>query len=278
LLAIVAAVLCGDLIAMLVPRLRSDHVPRWARRAPRLRVAVANVFVDNPTPRDAARQLVRCGADVIVIAEATPEFIRLFDAAGGKSRYPHRVLDPDDHSDYAVAVVSRRPLQDGSRMEQLGQLNLAIARVAVGATTTTVVGLNPRATFDPDGHETWKEQIAALEQFVPTVSGPLLVAGDLNGTRFRPEFDELLDHGLSDCLDAVGQAWTPSFSLRSVRLLGALGNIARLDHALGNDGVHALRAHNMEACGSDHLPFLLTVAVRTAPPDGAERPLSSAAA
>jgi endonuclease/exonuclease/phosphatase (EEP) superfamily protein YafD len=261
LLAAVAALLTIYHVVLVVPRAIADRVPRWARRAPRFRLVVANVFVDNPTPAAAANQLVGSAADVIVIAEATPAFMKVFDAAGGDAAYPHRVLDPSDTTDYAVAIVSRIALLAGSEVRRLGPLNLAVARVDIGGVATTIAALNPQATFDPGGHELWKQQIAALRSFVPTVHGPLVVAGDLNTTRFRPEFQELLDTGLEDCIDALGQSWKPSFSLRSILPFGA-PPIARLDHALGNGGVRGLRMRNLAARGSDHLPFVIDLAVR----------------
>ena len=91
-----------------------------------------------------------------------------------------------------------------------------VAKVDIGGVVTTIATLNPQATFDPDGYEIWKRQIEALKSFIPGVQGPLVIAGDLNTTRFRPEFQELLDTGLTDCIDSLGQAWKPSFSLRSV--------------------------------------------------------------
>ncbi len=201
-------------------------------------------------------------ADVIVIAEATPDFMGTFDDVGGLTSHPHRVSDPSDTSDYAVAIASRLPLGPGSGMRDLGPLRVALAEIEVGGVVTTVAGLNPRATFDEDGQEIWKEQIAELREFVPTVATPLVVAGDLNSTKFRPEFEELLTLGLTDAIDALGQAWKPSFSLSSVWPLGALGVIARLDQALVNEDITALRVHNLKACGSDHLPFVITLAVR----------------
>ena len=262
LLAFAAAALTAYHAVLVVPRLVSDHIPAWARTAPRFRLAVANVFVDNPTPQAAAKQLVGSGAELIVIAEATPEFMECFDAAGGNESHPHRVCDPTDTSDYAVAIASRLPLGDRSGMRTIGLLQLAIAVVDIDGVMTTIVALNPMAAFDPHGQETWKQQIEALKTFIPTVSGPLVVAGDLNTTRYRPEFEELLEAGLTDGIDSLGQAWKPSFSLKSVWPLGALGLIARLDHALVNDRIRALNVHNLRPRGSDHLPFVITLAVR----------------
>jgi endonuclease/exonuclease/phosphatase (EEP) superfamily protein YafD len=176
--------------------------------------------------------------------------------------YPHRVADPEDHSDYAITLASRRPLGERSRMHTIGPLRLALGDIDVGGVGALVVGLNPMATVDPGGHETWQEQIDALTEFVPTVSGPLLVVGDLNTTRFRPEFGRLLDLGLTDGIDSLGKGLKASFKLSATGALAAVGPVARLDHALVNHGMQALALENLEPCGSDHLPFWLLLAVR----------------
>ena len=248
------------MLPRLVPERRSSA---WAESAPRLRLAVANVYVDNKTPRDAAAQLVSCDADVIVIAEATPKFIAAFDEVGGHEAYPHRLNDPNDTSDYAVLIASRIPIGESSRIEKVGPLTLACAEVCIDDITVTIATLNPMATLDPEGHTIWKEQIDALEKFLPTITGPLVVAGDLNMTSYRPEFKALLRLGLSDAIDSLGKALKPSFSLKSVWPLGAFGAIARLDHALTNDLVRAVSIENMEECGSDHIPFVITLALRS---------------
>jgi endonuclease/exonuclease/phosphatase (EEP) superfamily protein YafD len=262
LLASAGAVLIAYHVVLVVPRLISQRVPAWAKDAPRFTLAVANVYVDNTTPEASAQQLAQCGADVIVIAEATPEFMGIFDSVGGDGSHPHRVSDPHDTSDYAVAIASRLPLGGGSQMRSLGPLCLAVAVVEVGGILTTIAGLNPRSTFDADGQEIWKDQMDQLMNYVPSVAGPLVVAGDLNSTEFRPEFEDLLEVGLDDAIDALGQAWKPSFSLKSVWPLGVFGVVARLDQALVNDRICALRIRNLKPRGSDHLPFLITLSVR----------------
>ena len=41
-------------VALFAPRLRRDSLPPWVPEAPRIAIAVANVFVDNPTPQRTA--------------------------------------------------------------------------------------------------------------------------------------------------------------------------------------------------------------------------------
>ena len=271
LLAVIGAMLSVYHLSLFVPRLFAARVPRWAKRAPTLDIVVANVFVDNETPDDAARQLVAASADVVIVVESTAAFLAIFDEVGGSSAYPNRVSDPDDHGDYAVTIATKRPLGAQSRMMTIGPLRLAIADVDVEGLSVLVVGLNPMATVDPGGHETWKEQIEALKEFAPTIIGPLIIAGDLNTTRYRPEFEELLELGLHDAIDALGKGLDPSFKLSAEGVLSTVGAVARLDHALVNDGVFPLAMEDLEPCGSDHQPFKLRVAVRAEGGTNADR-------
>ena len=265
LLAAIGAVLSLYHLAVVLPRLFAARPPRWVKQAPALDIVVANVFIDNKTPRDAARQLIDTVADIVIVVESTAAFMAMFDEVGGTDTYPYRVTDPDDDSDYAVTVASKRELGPRSRMTIIGQLRLAIADVEIDGVSVLVVALNPMATVDPGGHDAWKEQIEALKEFVPTITGPMIIAGDLNTTRYRPEFEELLGLGLTDAIDALGKGLNPSFKLGADGVLAAVGAVARLDHALVNDKAFPRSVENLEPCGSDHLPFKLRVAVRVAP-------------
>lgn len=262
LLAAVGAALCVYHVAIVVPRFLAARVPRWAKRAPTLDIVVANVFIDNKTPDAAARQLLTTSADVVIVVESTDAFMAVFDEVGGRDTYPYRVSDPNDHSDYAVTVVCKRELGPRSLMTTIGPLRLAIADVDVEGIGTLVIGLNPMAAVDPGGMETWKEQIEVLKDFIPTLSGPVIIAGDLNTTRYRPEFEELLELGLRDAVDSLGKGLDPSFSLGADGVLGAVPAVARLDHALVNDCVFPLAMEDLEPCGSDHQPFKLKLAAR----------------
>jgi endonuclease/exonuclease/phosphatase family metal-dependent hydrolase len=100
--------------------------------------------------------------------------------------------------------------------------------------------------------------IAAL----PSLDRPFVLAGDFNTTVFRPDYKRLLEAGFTDAHDALGKGLTTSFKLSAEGALAAPGTVVRLDHALLSEGVHALHTEDLEACGSDHLPFRLTLAVR----------------
>jgi endonuclease/exonuclease/phosphatase (EEP) superfamily protein YafD len=94
------------------------------------------------------------------------------------------------------------------------------------------------------------------------VDGPFVIAGDFNSTRFRPEFKRLLDAGLIDAHDTLGRGLSTSFQLAATGALAAAGGIVRLDHALLSDGVWPVSSRDLDAGGSDHVPFVVTLAVR----------------
>ena len=267
LLMTVAAVLWVYHVILLVPRLMADPTPSWVPGAPRVSLVVANVFVDNQTPADAAQQLVGAGGDVVVIVESTGDFMAIFDDQGGADAYPNRVADPDNASDYAVAIVTNRALGQRSKFCTVGPLRVVVAEVEMDGTSLLIVALNPMATLDAGGHETWKEQLQALEDFLPTLDGPIVIAGDLNSTRFRPEFEQIMALGYADAIDALGKGLSASFKLAA---RSGLCGVVRLDHALTNSEVHGVSMKNLEACGSDHIPFQVELAVRVNPqPDEA---------
>ena len=262
LLAGSAAVLVAYQLVLLIPRLVASRVPHWVREAPKLDLLVANVFIDNKTPAALARALLARGGDVMVILEWNASFVREFDAAGGRDAYSYRVFDPDDTSDYAVGIVSKKPLLEESKVVTLGRLKLTKAAVDVGGPTLTIVGLNPTAAVDPGGFEEWDQQLDALIRHVPSLRGPFVVAGDLNTTTYRPKVRELLATGLVDAHESLGQGLSSSFKLSADGVLAVPGAVVRLDHVFLSDDVRAVSAEDLPSEGSDHVPFVVTLAVR----------------
>lgn len=261
-LVLIAGLLACYQLVVVVPRMMANHVPRWVTHAPKLRVLVVNVFVDNKTPGALARSVLEANADIIVIVEWNRTFLHEFDAAGGAESYPHRVVDPDDRSDYAVGIVSRTPLSSRSRVLQAGPLNIAQAVLDVGHRCFTVLGVNPMAAVDPGGYEQWKLQVDALIAHLPTVEEPFVVAGDLNTTTFRSKVRDLLDQGLTDAHESLGYGMSASFKLAADGVLSAPGAVVRLDHVLLGEDVRAVSVDDLPSNGSDHLPFVATLAVK----------------
>ena len=182
-LAAVAALLVLAQLLILVPLLRTKSPPRWARTAPTIKIVVANVYIDNPDPGATARQLLATEATLLIVSEWNAQLVAAFDAAGGRSMYPHRLFDPNDHSDYAVGVMSKVPFAR-SEMLSFGGLTAATVDVLCGATKLTVVGMNPTAAVDPGGFMLWKTQMDIVAANVSKIRNP-------TDPRWGPQHDPL---------------------------------------------------------------------------------------
>ena len=247
-------------VAIVAGSMIGDEVPSWVDGAPRLRVVVANVFIENDDPAAAAQAVLAVDADVIVIVESNPAFLAAFDEAGGAARFPARVtggVPPD----YLVTVASALPI-DPDTVGEEQTLFAPQAVIRCGTDQLELVGVNPAAAVDPGGYEQWQRQLAGLEEVAAGSAGPLVIAGDLNTTQFRPDFEQLLESGLRDAHSAVGEGLDASFKLAADGPLSSLGTVARLDRLLFNDRVWPVELTDLEVPGSDHEGFVAQLAVR----------------
>lgn len=265
LLATTAGLLCLYHVALMAPRARSARRPRWVRHAPVLRIGSANVFVDNPTPERSAAGLLAVDIDVLIINESTPAFLQAFERVGGHQVFPYCLTDPADDSTYAISVFSRHPFLPGTGFSSIGTSRVARLPLMVNGTPVSLVAVHLYASLETNGYEIWAEQMHDLRRYLLGAPSRELIVGDFNTTHFRPEFLELLSTGVRDAHDTLGRGWSRSIKISATGLLSSLGPIARLDHALLTDGVWPLQVRNLPARGSDHLPFVLSVAIR---PDG----------
>ncbi len=261
-LAAAAAGFVGIHLAVVLPPLARGPVPAWAESAPRLSIVVANVFVDNRTPDRAAAALVGTGADLLVVAERTDAFMAGFLAAGGEAAYPSRLDGPVDRPDYAMTIAARVPLLLGSEVLQSGALTAISAVVDGGPRPVTVLGVHLSALLAPGGFRTWRKEIRELGELLATMTPPFVVVGDFNSSRFRPEFARLVRRaGLTDVHGGVGKGLSRSLKLSARGFLASVPAFTRVDHALVSPGVHALDVRNLETAGSDHHPFMATLAI-----------------
>ena len=253
---------------ILMALVRSRPVPRWVEHAPRTSVAVANIYVGNDQLEAASSQLLAAKADVLVVVETSPEFRRIFDEAGASTLYPFRTFDPEDRSDYAASMYSRhKPLS--LEMICIGELPAARAVVDCNGVSLEILGVIPSAAVDPGGYERWHRQMDSLLRYARASSGPLVVAGDLNTTIHRAAYQDVRDTGLDDAHDDLGLGLRPSFKLAAKGILSKLGPLVRLDHALTNRWVWPIEVVDLEPIGSDHRPFVVTLAPRS--PHGSSR-------
>lgn len=262
-LAATAGLLVAFHLGMLASRMRADPTPPWVSAASHLTLVVANVYVGNRTPAAAAAMLVAAGADLMVVTERNCDFMLGFDQAGGHDAYPHVVDEPSGRPDYEIAIASRVELLPGSRVIQTGSLRIVRAVVSCGERDVSIVGVHLRAATEPHGFREWRREVAALREYVAGLPGPVVVVGDFNSTGFRPAFTRpMRAAGLTEAHRAFGKGLTRSLKFAASGVLSALPAMARVDHAFLSDGVHVVEIGNLPRAGSDHHPFVATLAVQ----------------
>lgn len=278
------ASLYGDLF---VPR--PVHVAEWLGRAPpgetRLRVMTFNVFAASRPTDELVGIIAEAHPDVLLTQELVPSLAQALDAEL-KATYPYSRLRTSGGWG-AQGIWSRYPIVseevwDGSRREAQWQhavLNVDGQPVHVVSLHLTTPSVNWRVRQD------WPVPVAVgqmaqarslevtwlVPRLRPLVQGPepLIVAGDLNLTDQTPEFQRLLDTGLTSAYRQAGWGFgltfpaTPRvrFFRRTLRVPTPLVGI---DHILLSPRVAARRALVWpEAAGSDHRPVVADLVLRS---------------
>lgn len=261
-LAVTSALLAGYHIGLLVTRHRVDDAPAWVASAPRLRLAVANVYIGNRTPAASVERLLERRPDVVVVTERNSEFMAAAAALGGPALYPFTVDVPSSRPDYEIAIASRIELSSESRVVEDGPLRIVHARVPCGGHDLDIVGVHLTALLESGGHRSWRREMAALSQYLDGLEAPFVVVGDFNSTAFRPSLTHPLRAvGAHDGHRAAGKGLTRSLKFAAEGLLARLPAMARVDHVFVSRDVHVVDIENLPTSGSDHHPFVATLAV-----------------
>jgi len=187
----------------------------------------------------------------MVLVEMDFDTLRALRQQGIEQAYPYSTLAGGRYR--PDAIWSKRPLED--------------VHVSTGPDD------RPRATVVVDGRRLliqavhvenairsragWNGELAELKERAASATGPVAMIGDFNSTRWNPPFGELLDSGLHDAHESVGQgrsrSW-PNLDPFPIPLM-------RLDHALVNDQVGVVSVHDVDIPGSDHIGFVAELAI-----------------
>jgi endonuclease/exonuclease/phosphatase (EEP) superfamily protein YafD len=247
------AVLVLAHLVVVAPPLLAAPVDDVAADAPRLRVVVANLYRQNPDPRQAATFLRDLDADLVVVPELDPRGRQALVDAGLTADLPYTV--PATGSDEAVGLLSRLPLEDvalrrtGARVQP--QVTVAVDGMAVRV--LAVHPMPPVGGLEPLWRATLRDVAGQAEQ----ENLPLVVAGDLNAGRHHATFRRLLDTGLRDAHHERGRGVARTWPARLPLL--------DLDHVLVRDGDGAdlavVDVRELVLPGSDHRAVVADLAV-----------------
>jgi endonuclease/exonuclease/phosphatase (EEP) superfamily protein YafD len=258
-LAAACAVLAVVHVLLVVPALGTKPVPAWAATAPKIKILSANVFDRNATPEEAAARLLQSDADVLALVEVSVPMHTALVQAGLDRLYPFHFRDRASPTGLTDGIYSRIPLTDKHNV-QLLENNGPAATITIDGRPIEVVAVH----IDGAQHQAWKwrGELAAIKSIARSATGPIVITGDYNATRWNPPFAALLHSHLTDAHEDRGRGLTRSWPMLGTKL-ATFGPLMRLDHALVNRTAAVESVKDIRIPGSDHLAFEVQIAIGT---------------
>ena len=263
-LAIVAAFLAT---ATLVIQASWYFVPHPVDLGPHadIRVLSSNLRYGRADPTEFVG-LATANADVITVAELTPEAVIRFTEAGIGDAFPFSLLLPGPGAG-GIGLWSRYPLTPLSTPRHRG-VSMPAARLQIpGIQYDTVLAsahimspVSDRVNTVEDWSNGMAGARAQLDNFAQAAGpGPVIVGGDYNSTPDMRQFRDLLTDGYRDAVEQTGSGFAPTFPADTW-----FPPAITIDHVLTRNAVPS-SIRTVDIPGSDHRSLLVTVAVPREP-------------
>lgn len=233
-----------------------------------MRVLASNIRNGQADPASLAR-LAEGSADVVMIAELTPEAAQRFSDAGIDRTFPHSSLITAPLAG-GVGLWSRYPLTPLSLSEHPAA-KIPAARVELpGIRFKPVIAsvhIKSPIAGGRDSVEDWRtglDFVGSQMQRFATIAGAaaVIVAGDFNSTPDIRQFRDLLTNGYRDAVQQTGAGFNPTFP--GDRWYPPLITI---DHVLVRGAVVS-GIRTVRVAGSDHRGLLADVRIPANPDSG----------
>jgi endonuclease/exonuclease/phosphatase (EEP) superfamily protein YafD len=230
-----------------------------------IRVLSSNLRHGNADPTFLVN-LAEEGADVITVAELTPEAVRRLHRAGIDKTFPYSHLIPAAGAG-GIGMWSRYPLtvlsEPRHRRVTIPAARLEVPGLRFEPLLASVHVYSPVAG-DANTVADWRGGMAGakvqLDSFART-AGPaaVIIGGDYNSTPDMRQFRDLLTNGYRDAVQETGSGFAPTFPANR-----RFPPVITIDHVLTRNAA-ASSVRTIEVPGSDHRALLATVRVPVDP-------------
>lgn len=211
-----------------------------------VRVVSFNVFVSNRRYGDTIRWVRVTQPDIAYFTETTPEWSKALEEL--KDTYPHRI---DEGSGFAF--YSKLPILSSEivRCSDIG-FPLVKARILSSRGEFTFFGAHPLPPVKPHWARALNEMMQDMAREVGNETGPVILAGDLNSSRWGHMIKPLYDVGLKD--SSIGRAPGPTWK-RTNPIFGI-----PIDHILFRGLDSSCSSFGIGPdLGSDHRPLVAVI-------------------
>lgn len=205
-------------------------------------------------------ELARSSADVMMLSELTPDWVRSFYSTGMRKEFPYSLLVPAPGAG-GFGMWSRFPIKQVAPLRG-GSMIAARMEVPGIRIDPVVAGLhimNP-LTYYGRAFRQWREGISAAAVRMDHLadisgSGPVIVAGDFNSTPDMRQFRDLLTNGYRDAVEQRGTGVAPTYPSYPW-----FPPLITIDHVLTRNA-NATSIRTVVVRDSDHRAFLATVEI-----------------
>lgn len=221
-----------------------------ATSGPELVIATTNLKLGAADTAEVVRFAREHEVDLLAVTELTPGAAAGLSKAGLDAILPHTYLVPAGGA-RGTGIWSRHPLKASRQLNGYlsGQL---VAHVDVpGHGPFTFVAAHP-ARPKVLSSSPWHLEHQRLRAALATLTGPVVVAGDLNATLDHAPMRRLQSDGFVDAAEATGAGLTPTWPTR--RPLPAA--VITLDHVLTRGPFAAKSVATRRIAASDHAAFV----------------------
>jgi endonuclease/exonuclease/phosphatase (EEP) superfamily protein YafD len=216
-----------------------DHTPRA------LKVAIANVNLNNQSSAGLREWLAEKQPDIVALVELSPEFAVDLQPLKG---YPHRAIYPEN-SPFGLGILSQHALSDVELKRHAHRIPHMQAKVAWNNRLIRLVVFHPMPPLTPAFHAERNQKIRDLIQEHNKQDLPTIIAGDFNATPWSSAFTGLKDRGFRRAT-GLNPTW-PSVAY------GMIG--IPIDHVLLSKHWLLVESEKGPPNGSDHIPALVHI-------------------
>ncbi len=236
---------------LLVPltRIVPSHFPpeKPAGAGAPVRVVSLNVFVSNHRHGDTLRWVRETNPDFVYFTETTETWSEALEDL--RDTYPHFIDEGTGFAFYSKLPIASHSIVKCSEIE----FPLLIARIPVPNGTVAFFGIHPLPPVTQRWSKALDETMAIMALEISRESGPVILAGDFNATRWSHKMRPLHQIGLLDSAKgkAPGATWmrhNPLLSIPIDQVLYRGPGVTCRSFEIGPD------------LGSDHRPVVAEIA------------------
>jgi endonuclease/exonuclease/phosphatase (EEP) superfamily protein YafD len=225
----------------------------------RVNVMTANLRFGGADTAQLVGLVVAHDVDVLVVEEVTPEAAAEMRSAGIDRVLPHHAGRPSPRTPRGTMVFSRTRL---SHVRRLGtEFNSYSLDVALRAPKGTLHLLAVHPHPPTGAIRDWHTEQNVVIRAAAGLTGPAVIAGDLNATMDHASLRDLQGRGYDDAATQARSGWQPTWP--SSGIVSALGvgvpSLVAIDHVMSR-GLRATSTQSYPVAGTDHRALLASLA------------------